>query len=363
MIIETQEELNNLVERLEDEIEVEEEEDGIESSIKVMLEATDNFNILVEPALDIYPSPPSSDGDLLEEYATFRWNLINGEPPENYRTIGPLIEAIEYAAATTSELEILLIDFEDPDSDDLEFLDDSIGGNAYVLSTEVSEERVYFQEKNQVISEEATASDSYYSSIGIWNSRQFDGESFDLNSVIAAGFKVPVRPLKYSKNDIPKKEGTLYVVGLNGVVWFGTSNFILESVQKIEQEMPIIISSMAGNSINFACSPNSTYRFLGRLFDASNYDWARNWEYNWQAYMRGKVTARNNCRIVLLYNQQMITGYMVNFQTTSQVGSQLIESVMFDLFVSNYEIIPPVINTSGEEYIAETLTLGELTER
>jgi len=364
MIITTQEALEDFVESLEDVIEIE-EEGGAESSKKLLLKNTANFIAFVEPdnSNNIHPT---TEGFILEQYATFRWHLIDGAAPDGYKTIGPLIEAIRGNASIISIDEILLLDPDEGetlDPTDLGKINTATGGDsAYIIADDVAEDRLYFEEDFSPEEEASVSTDDYYTTAGIWSARQFDGEEFDLNNVIAAGFKTPVRPLKYSSDDVPRREASLYVVGLNGVVWFGTSNFILEAVQKIEQEVPITISSMAGSSISFACSPNSTYRFQGRLFDASNYDWARNWEYNWQAYMKGKVTARNNCRIVLLYNNQMISGYMVNFQSASQVGLQLMESMMFDVFVSNYEIIPPVINVEGEEYISDTLTLSERVE-
>lgn len=210
---------------------------------------------------------------------------------------------------------------------------------------------------------------------GLWSTAQYDGNVFSLEPTLRAGFLEPRRPpgdAGFRPIVSPSSSrATIYVLGLDGKIWFWTTDFMLETVSKQYREQVVLVSTQEGSSINFACEPDGDFIFSGKLVNTPDYDWARNWQYNWDRYLKGSVTARNMCRTVILYNGRIVAGYLNGFESTSTSDIHFLDSLSFSMRVSSYQVTPAIyegsvtsktsINTAGSFYRAPGLSLGEAT--
>ena len=302
-------------------------------------------------------TPPQDDSST---YLSWRYPQEGDDVPAsieagelNFRTYRLLSLELEDRASLG---DFIVVESEDQDAD----AEQHIGSGNYIKFWEVSPDRFYVELDDDVESSQESVSTDYYGCAGIWIKRNFTNDNFDLNDVIDEGLSEVERPGSYFDSQWrPNKNATIYVAGLNGVEWFGTSNFVLQGVQKVFKEKTIPVSSMEGTTVRFSCSPKGVFRFSGSLLNTPTYDWSRNWWYNWDNYMKGSMTARNLCRIVLIYNGKIITGYMLSFNNTQSVQSQPTETLTFDIYVSKYQTATPTTNIIGESYINSAATLSD----
>jgi hypothetical protein len=187
---------------------------------------------------------------------------------------------------------------------------------------------------------------------GIWNPRTFENQEFNLAAVLRGGFLPRRRPPSKDLNLRPysmkrNQRATMFVVGIDGVKWMATTDFILESVQRVHKLTFEKISSFDGHTIEFTCDNNEVYNFSGKLLDAKGFDQARTWVYNWDRYLDANILARNQSRIMLLYKDKIITGYILGFQSGSAAQSRFVDTLSFSMYVSDFDIGPLMLK--GEE--------------
>lgn len=184
---------------------------------------------------------------------------------------------------------------------------------------------------------------------GIWNPRSFENIGFDIIPVLRGGFlprrrppnpkSLNLRPYSMKRN----QRATLFVIGIDGTKWMATTDFMLESVQRVNKLNFEKVSSFDGSTIEFTCEDNQMYNFSGKLLDAKGFDQARSWVYNWERYLDANILARNQSRIMLLYKDKIITGYILGFQSSSTASNRFIDTLSFNMYVSDYNIGPKMI--------------------
>ena len=214
---------------------------------------------------------------------------------------------------------------------------------------------------------------------GLWGPRYFDGETFDIENVLRAGFLPSRRPGDgKSKNPFRKRQdnsyATLFVMDINGMVMYKTSNFRLQAVAKRVGDKMRKISTQEGTTISFTCQKNNTFNFQGVFLDTPDYDWARQWYLNWDNYTRGQVTARNLCRVVIVVNEILTAGYLTRMSTNEDATMPYRETFTFSIFVTDHIMLPTLTmldatgtleNTAGDtgDFYSDKQRrpLGELT--
>ena len=178
---------------------------------------------------------------------------------------------------------------------------------------------------------------------GLWGSRRFADPNFALEPVLRAGFMPARRPSGkkgFRSSADADKRATLHIMGLDGKIWFSTSDFILQEVQKMEGQVAARVSSMEGSTVKFVCAKDRIFLFGGFLMNMPNYDWARNWEFYWHRYLSGSTNAANRCRAILIYDDKCIEGYITEYNTTSLSVGDYFEPLNFKMYISNYMIMP-----------------------
>lgn len=181
---------------------------------------------------------------------------------------------------------------------------------------------------------------------GIWNPRMFADQNFSIEFALKGGFLPRRRPSAYSRpydmslktDQLSNKRATLHIVGLDGTRWMSTTDFMLESVSRVHQLKFDKISSFDGHTLAFDCNTNEIYNFSGKLLDAKGFDQARTWSYNWDRYIDPNVLAKNKSRVMLIYKDKIVVGYIIGFQSASSAASRFVDSLSFSMYVSDFII-------------------------
>lgn len=180
--------------------------------------------------------------------------------------------------------------------------------------------------------------------------------SFDITKAMIAGFLPGRRPGKNgSIKHHPDRKSTIRIMSSDGTVIYATTNFMLEGYNDSQQEGFQSMDTFDGAIGQLSDEMPRTITFRGKLLDCKSFDWVRQWEAAYDKYMKGSINAKNMWRFYILYQAEIVGGYMLNCAKAADAASEPAVPFQFSVLVTDKMPLPEM----------ETVTdaLGQLYSR
>lgn len=183
-----------------------------------------------------------------------------------------------------------------------------------------------------------------------WHPYRFNNERND--ALLELGQQEGVRPPQqhgFRRHGAYQRRATIRIMTVDGRCWFATTNMMLLSVNKACQETVQTLKSFDGDMLLFGPSAHRVFTIVGGLINALDYDWSREWKYNWDNYLRGSVTLENDARFFMLYDGWLLGGHLINYSESESSSSPYLAMLNFGIFVTDYVPLPDMTIMSAED--------------
>lgn len=126
-------------------------------------------------------------------------------------------------------------------------------------------------------------------------------------------------------------------------------NFILQSVQLQRQERVQIIETF-GDTFSFFFGEKALVLVVsGMLLNSADFNWANEWQYNYERFLRGTKCVENRCRVFLSYEDWLAQGYILNCSTTVENQMPFLVPFQFSMLLTQ----PPTDLTLGATLVED----------
>lgn len=156
----------------------------------------------------------------------------------------------------------------------------------------------------------------------------------------------------YREHGNVNRVATIRIIDTEGTCWYATSNYIITGVQKREQTKFIKIQTSEGDYTSMNGSSPRVFRFTGELLSMNEFEYAKDWLWNWDRYLKGTVTSENNARFYMLYGGWIVEGHLVNYQMVEAAMSPFKNQFVFDAYITTYMPLPKMTESTSDKQIA-----------
>ena len=113
--------------------------------------------------------------------------------------------------------------------------------------------------------------------------------------------------------------------------------FLLQGVQEVDEEKYSIFQSLNGDTlVQFFGRRPTTLNLSGILYDTKNQQWYNDFKYWYDNYLRGSAALKNDSRIVLVYTDQIIEGFILSMSMQKQSTMNVSVTVNFTMLVVSH---------------------------
>ena len=113
--------------------------------------------------------------------------------------------------------------------------------------------------------------------------------------------------------------------------------FLLQGVQEVDEEKYSIFQSLNGDTlVQFFGRRPTTLNLSGILYDTKNQQWYNDFKYWYDNYLRGSAALKNDSRIVLVYTDQIIEGFILSMSMQKQATTNTSVTVNFTMLVVSH---------------------------
>lgn len=126
----------------------------------------------------------------------------------------------------------------------------------------------------------------------------------------------------------------------------GWSNFILQSVQESRMEKNQIVETFGDSYIYFFGEAPRFLEVSCLLINSNDFNWEAEWWYNYDNYLRGTKSVELGARTYMFYDDNIVEGYMLQAQAVKVAEEPLTVRLSYRLFITNYQNISFVGDTS-----------------
>lgn len=113
--------------------------------------------------------------------------------------------------------------------------------------------------------------------------------------------------------------------------------FLLQGVQEVDEEKYSIFQSLNGDTlVQFFGRRPTTLNLSGILYDTKNQQWYNDFKYWYDNYLRGSAALKNDSRIVLVYTDQIIEGFILSMSMQKQATMNVSVTVNFTMLVVSH---------------------------
>ena len=110
--------------------------------------------------------------------------------------------------------------------------------------------------------------------------------------------------------------------------------FILRSVRFVQEERYHIFQALNGETTSFFFgSKPVVYNFSGSLLDTNNQQWFNDFMYYYENYLRGTKVILNKTRIFMIYEDQIVEGFLLNTQVSRSGDMNSHAEFSFDMIM------------------------------
>lgn len=163
----------------------------------------------------------------------------------------------------------------------------------------------------------------------------------------------------FAEHGLVNRTATIRIIDTTGTCWYATSNYIITGVQKQDQARFVKTETSDGDYISVLGSSPRIFRITGELISATDYEYAKDWQWHWDRYLKGTATYDHDARFYLLYGGWILGGHLLNFQTAENSVSPYKDQLMFSVYVTDYTPLP-ILSTETEKMVTEAYTDGSL---
>jgi len=110
--------------------------------------------------------------------------------------------------------------------------------------------------------------------------------------------------------------------------------FLLRSVQSRLEERYFIFQSLNGDTVSFFFGAKPTiYSFSGALLDTYNQQWFNDFRFFYEEYLRGTMSISNNTRIMMVYEDQIIEGFILDMNMSKSAEMNVLANFEFSMLM------------------------------
>lgn len=110
--------------------------------------------------------------------------------------------------------------------------------------------------------------------------------------------------------------------------------FLLRSVQSRLEERYFIFQSLNGDTVSFFFGAKPTiYSFSGALLDTYNQQWFNDFRFFYEEYLRGTMSISNNTRIMMVYEDQIIEGFILDMNMSKSAEMHVLANFEFNMLM------------------------------
>lgn len=125
--------------------------------------------------------------------------------------------------------------------------------------------------------------------------------------------------------------------GSNGINQIYVDCFLLTDVQEVDEEKYSIFQSLNGDTlVQFFGRRPTTLNLSGILMDTKNQQWYNDFKYWYDNYLRGSAAIKNDSRIVLVYTDQIIEGFILSMNVQKNAATNMTVHVNFTMLVVSH---------------------------
>ena len=125
--------------------------------------------------------------------------------------------------------------------------------------------------------------------------------------------------------------------GSNGIDQIYVDCFLLTDVQEVDEEKYSIFQSLNGDTlVQFFGRRPTTLNLSGILMDTKNQQWYNDFKYWYDNYLRGSAAIKNDSRIVLVYTDQIIEGFVLSMNVQKNATTNMSVHVNFTMLVVSH---------------------------
>jgi len=198
-----------------------------------------------------------------------------------------------------------------------------------------------------------------------WRMPEVNIENFRLGPLLNAGFLPGRRP-----GDVggiirnPSRIATLRVMSITGECVYATTNFMLESVQRLVEEDYTPANGFEENLLQLHGEKFKLFNFRMRMIHASNFDWRRQWDRAWKYILRGSQLALHKRRCYILEGTEEYGGYPLRYSDQKNASEEPSSVLTMTMFVTDNEPLPVMtrlVSKDGQEYFKWLGSKGSFT--
>ena len=125
--------------------------------------------------------------------------------------------------------------------------------------------------------------------------------------------------------------------GSSGIDQIYVDCFLLTDVQEVDEEKYSIFQSLNGDTlVQFFGRRPTTLNLSGILMDTKNQQWYNDFKYWYDNYLRGSAAIKNDSRIVLVYTDQIIEGFVLSMNVQKNSTTNMSVHVNFTMLVVSH---------------------------
>lgn len=156
-----------------------------------------------------------------------------------------------------------------------------------------------------------------------------------LQAKIEDGKDVPAQIRLYPEDENdgnPTQEWSQYKNSTVGYI----NCFLLRSVKARREERYFLFQSLYGDSTTFFFGERPiVYSLSGALLDTHDQQWLNDFQYYYDNYIRGSKSVLNKTRLALIYEDQILEGFVLNMNMGKSAEQNVAANFSFDMLVIN----------------------------
>ena len=141
------------------------------------------------------------------------------------------------------------------------------------------------------------------------------------------------------------------------------SNFLIQSVTEERVEKSQVVETFGEAFIFFYGQRPRVLTIQGVLLNTFDFNWESEWWYNYDNYLRGTKCVEQEARVYLLFDDTMVSGYIMSTTSTKNSAERNFVPFVFQLFVTDYSSISRVGNPNPDQRGIQPVSLSDKANR
>jgi hypothetical protein len=114
------------------------------------------------------------------------------------------------------------------------------------------------------------------------------------------------------------------------------SNFMIQAVQEERVEKSQVVETFGEAFIFFYGERPRVLNVQGVLINTFDFNWEAEWWFNYDNYLRGTKCVEKRARVYLMYDETLVSGYIMGTNSTKQSEQRNFVPFSFQFFITDY---------------------------